>query len=600
MRLPLPLLCLSLALGLPLGTYALWPKPRSLSTGSSALRLSPSFTISASFSAPSDLAAAITRTAGYIKTDNLGRLVVGRGEGDAGAVRDAPELKELVLSIIAPKASSGSGSGNNNGKGKDRRSSDSKSTPIPSIATEAVKALGSRDESYVLTVPTKGTSATLSANTTLGLLRGLTTFEQLWYTYNGDIYTLEAPVEITDEPAFPYRGFMLDTARNYFTVADIQHTLDAMSWVKINTFHWHVTDSQSFPLEVPGFTELSTAGAYSASSVYTAEDVADIVAYAGERGIDVLMEIDTPGHTAIIGEAYPEHVACYDKPPWATYANEPPAGQLRLASPATTAFTASLLSAAARLTPSTLFSTGGDELNTPCYTDDEETQAELKSAGKTLEEALDTFTQASHRALEEVGKTPVVWEEMVLDFNLTLSNETVVMVWISSANSAAVADKGFRIVHSPSDYFYLDCGAGEWISADIDGNSWCDPFKTWQKAYSFDPYQNLTASQQSLVLGGQQLLWTEQAGPQNLDSIVWPRAAATAEVFWAGPGYGPGSLSGSGTGAGEGAGTDALNGTEALPRLHDVRYRMVQRGVDAINLQPEWCAVRPQACNLNS
>jgi hexosaminidase len=146
------------------------------------------------------------------------------------------------------------------------------------------------------------------------------------------------------------------------------------------------------------------------------------------------------------------------------------------------------------------------------------------------------------------------------------------------------------------------------------GISWCDPFKTWQsvsfppfyvsirpggptsshfplsypplldhprpQAYIFDPLANLTSAQAKLVLGGQQLLWTEQSGPQNLDSIVWPRAAASAEVFW--------------TGAGRG------DVRSALPRLHELGYRMRRRGVGAISLQPEWCALRPFACDLNA
>ena len=126
-------------------------------------------------------------------------------------------------------------------------------------------------------------------------------------------------------------------------------------------------------------------------------------------------------------------------------------------------------------------------------------------------------------------------------------------------------------------------------------SAWCEPFKTWQNAYTFDPLANLTSSQTSLVLGGQQLLWTEQSGPENVDSIVWPRAAASAEVFWTGASR-PGV-------------------EEALARLHDVRYvhrlssqlpcinnpsryRMVQRGINAINLQPLWCAIRPGQCDL--
>lgn len=125
-----------------------------------------------------------------------------------------------------------------------------------------------------------------------------------------------------------------------------------------------------------------------------------------------------------------------------------------------------------------------------------------------------------------------------------------------------------------------------------------------QKSYSFDPFANLSETEQKLVLGGklssdiqtlrnsssirvegQNLLWTEQSGPENLDSITWPRAATSAEVFW--------------TGATLPDGT-ARNVEEALPRLHDIRYRMVQRGVNAIPLQPEWCAVRPGECDLDS
>jgi hexosaminidase len=96
------------------------------------------------------------------------------------------------------------------------------------------------------------------------------------------------------------------------------------------------------------------------------------------------------------------------------------------------------------------------------------------------------------------------------------------------------------------------------------------------QAYKFKPLEKLTDAQAKYVLGGQQLLWTEQSGPQNLDPIVWPRAAASAEVFWTGPGG---------------------NVTDALPRLHEVVYRFRRRGVRAISLQPEWCALRPNRCN---
>ncbi|KAG1725007.1 glycoside hydrolase family 20 protein [Suillus paluster] len=543
---------------LPSGVLALWPIPTTLETGMTAVTISPTFYFDVQVtSAPADLHEAVSQSQYYLENDKLGRLVVGRGANDTTALASAKILSKLTLSLTSSAAAE-------------------------PIASEAVKPLGTRSEEYALTIPADGSAATLTANSTLGLYRGLTTFNQLFYYYGGVTYTLLAPIVITDTPAYPFRGLALDTSRNYYPVADILRTLDAMSWVKINTFHWHITDSQSFPLEIAQYPELAMNGAYSAQEVYTASDVQYIVQYAAARGIDVMMEIDTPGHTAIIAATYPEYVACFDATPWSQYANEPPAGQLRFALPEVINFTASMLSDVAKTLPSYYFSTGGDELNTNCYANDYLTQQQLNSTGMTLNGALDAFTQTTHGALIAEGKTPVVWEEMVLNWNITLSNETIVMVWISSADAAAVAERGFRIVQAPSNYFYLDCGAGEWLGDDPAGNSWCDPFKTWSEAYTFDPLANLTEAQYGLVLGGEQALWSEQSGPQNVDPIVWPRAASSAEIFWSGK---------QPTGA-------ALNVTEALPRLHDVRYRMVQRGINAIPLQPHWCAIRPDACDL--
>ncbi|KIK98528.1 glycoside hydrolase family 20 protein [Paxillus rubicundulus Ve08.2h10] len=549
---------LVLGLILPASVLALWPIPTGLSTGTTPLTLAPYFSFDVAIpDAPADLIEAVAQAHYYLETDKLGRLVVGRGVNDTAALKGAKSLSSLKLILV-------------------------EGAKVQSISTESVKPIGTRSEEYTLTIPEDGSCATLTANSTLGLYRGLTTFGQLWYYYGGVTYTLIAPIDITDVPAYPFRGFALDTSRNFFPVADLTRTLDAMSWVKINTFHWHITDSQSFPLMVADYPELAINGAYSSEETYSESDVQYLVQYAAARGIDVLLEIDTPGHTAIIGTTYPNYVACFDASPWASYANEPPAGQLRFALPEVMNFTASLLSSIAKTLPSYYFSTGGDELNTNCYANDLPTQQQLNATGMTLNDALSSFTQTTHAALMAQGKTPVVWEEMVLNWNVTLSNETIVMVWISSEDAAAVAEKGFRIIQAPSNYFYLDCGGGGWLGDNPAGNSWCDPFKTWSESYTFDPLANLTETQYELVLGGEQLLWAEQSGPQNLDPIVWPRAASSAEIFWSAK---------QPTGA-------ALNVTEALPRLHDVRYRMVQRGLNPIPLQPQWCALRPNACDL--
>jgi hexosaminidase len=140
--------------------------------------LSPQFQIELDINpAPPDLLAAISQTSTYLQNDKLERLVVGRGATDAAAIQGANTLPSLMLSLAS-------------------------GVPVRSISAEAVDPLESRDEGYTLSVPDDGTCATLKANSTLGLFRGLTTFAQLWYDSDGTTYTLDAPIQIADAPAF--------------------------------------------------------------------------------------------------------------------------------------------------------------------------------------------------------------------------------------------------------------------------------------------------------------------------------------------------------------------------------------------------------------
>lgn len=174
-----------LSLLLPLasagGVFGLWPQPRSLETGSTALKLASNFDIRVNIQhAPSDLSAAVSRTRSFLRNDKLGRLVVGRGASDSSALKQAKALKTLQLSL-------------------------SKGATVRSIAEEARREIGTRSEEYVLSIPADGSGATLTANSTLGLFRGLTTFTQLFYEWSGQVYTVEAPISITDAPAYVSR-----------------------------------------------------------------------------------------------------------------------------------------------------------------------------------------------------------------------------------------------------------------------------------------------------------------------------------------------------------------------------------------------------------
>lgn len=150
------------------------------------------------------------------------------------------------------------------------------------------------DESYSLSILTAG-YANLTAETAWGAMRGLETFSQLVYQYGGGPLKIATGINVWDRPLFPHRGVMLDTSRNYYGAKDLMRTIDAMSANKLNVFHWHITDSHSFPLVLPSEPELAGKGSYGAGMQYTPSDVKNIVEFGMERGVRIMPEIDSPG-----------------------------------------------------------------------------------------------------------------------------------------------------------------------------------------------------------------------------------------------------------------------------------------------------------------
>jgi hexosaminidase len=161
-------------------SLALWPQPRQITTGTTPLKLAPGFSIKVTGikNVPSDLTAAISRSKGQLTSDKLQPLVVDRGASSTGVVKSAKTLKSLSVSLLSTAG------------------------PVKSISEEAVLPFESRREGYTLVIPADGSDATLKANSTLGLLRGLTTFGQIWYQLDDSQFTLEAPFNIVDSPAY--------------------------------------------------------------------------------------------------------------------------------------------------------------------------------------------------------------------------------------------------------------------------------------------------------------------------------------------------------------------------------------------------------------
>lgn len=187
--------------------------------------------------------------------------------------------------------------------------------------------VGEVDESYSINVTESG-HVMIAAVSSIGIAHALTTFTQLFYAHrDGGVYTPSAPVAIRDKPVFQHRGLDIDVARSWYEPSDILRTIDGLAYNKFNRLHLHMTDSQSWPLEVPSMPELAEKGSYGPGKTYNAATLELIQEYAAVRGVQTVLEIDMPGHTSSVGLSHPELIAAFDiQPIWSNYSSEPPSG----------------------------------------------------------------------------------------------------------------------------------------------------------------------------------------------------------------------------------------------------------------------------------
>jgi hexosaminidase len=353
------------------------------------------------------------------------------------------------------------------------------------------------------------TGARLKAATVAGALHGLETFAQL--VAPGPEGFQVAAIRIEDTPRFPWRGLMLDVSRHWMPVEVVERNLDAMAAVKLNVFHWHLSDDQGFRVESRRFPRLQQLG--SDGDFYTQADIRHVVAYARDRGIRVVPEFDIPGHTTSWLVGYPE-LASAPGPytigrTWGVYdaAMDPTREE-------TYEFLDAFLGEMTLLFPDPYFHIGGDEVNGKQWSQSSAIQAFAKAHNLEGTRGLQAyFNQRIQKLLQRYGKIMVGWDEVL---HPDLPADTVVQSWRGQASLAEAASKGFRGILSAG--YYLD------------------HLRPARYHYGIDPLadaaQKLTPEQASRILGGEACMWAEYANAETVDSRIWPRAAAIAERLW--------------------------------------------------------------------
>jgi hexosaminidase len=372
--------------------------------------------------------------------------------------------------------------------------------------SKPVQELG-EDESYTLEVTAAG--AKLHAANPLGALRGLQTFLQLVFV-TSDGFAASA-VSIQDQPRFQWRGLMIDVARHFIPLNVLKRNLDGMEAVKMNVFHWHLSDNEGFRVESRKFPKLQEEG--SDGQYYTQEEIRDLIAYARDRGIRVVPEFDMPGHSTAWFVGYPE-LASGSGPyqlerKWGVFdpAMDP-------TNEKTYKFLNDFLGEMAKLFPDQYLHIGGDEVNGKEWDTNPKIQEFMKSHDIKNNEGLQAyFSQHVQELVVKHGKTPIGWDEILVP---GVSKNIVIHSWRGSDSLAAAAKQGYRGILSNG--YYIDLG---WSAA---------------RHYAVDPMggaaANLTPEEKERVLGGEATMWSEYVNWENIDSRIWPRTAAIAERYW--------------------------------------------------------------------
>ena len=414
-------------------------------------------------------------------------------------------------------------------------------------------------EGYSLSVTSKG--IVIRANEPAGLFYGAQTLIQLFpKEIVGDNIShvkWAAPcAQIVDYPRFKWRGLMFDVARHFFTKHEVEEFIDNMVKYKFNLLHMHLTDDEGWRVEIKSLPRLTTVGAYNVKKVgyfgtfsppgpdeprtyggfYTQDDIREIVQYAKERFVNILPEIDVPGHSLAAIVAYPElsctlgadqyHVRSGEN--FMTFGKDGIKAAIdNTLCPANEKvydFLDKVLTEVAQLFPFGYIHMGGDECAKNFWEKSPEITALMQKEGlKTQEEVQSYFEKRVEKIVESKGKKFLGWDEILEG---GVAPDAIVMSWRGMKGGIEAAKMGHEVVMSPTTYAYLDYMNGDPIIEPHVYES-----LRLSKAYEFDPAPDTVNTK--FIIGGQANLWTEQVyNVRHLEYMIWPRAFAISEAVW--------------------------------------------------------------------
>jgi hexosaminidase len=441
------------------------PQPSQLSSHEGRLAVTPSFAAIADHFRNERLDAAIRRSLDRIQAQSALSIPVSASPDNASAA--------LVVTVDGP--------------GETIQSSD-------------------EDEPYSLEVTSSG--AHLRATTVVGAMHGLATLEQLVQSEATGLFV--PAVSIQDTPRFRWRGLMIDCARHFISIEILKHTLDGMAAVKLNVFHWHLSEDQGFRIESKAFPRLTELG--SDGLFYTQEQAREIVAYARDRGIRVVPEFDMPGHTSAWFVGYPDLASAtgpfHIERKFGVF--DPVMDPTR---ESTYKFLDTFIGEMAAIFPDHFMHIGGDENNGAEWKANPRIQDFMRERNLKDTAALQNhFNQRLLKLLEKHGKHMIGWDEILTP---DLPKDIMVQSWRGFDSLATGAKNGYRGILSAGYYLNL--------------------MSTAAAHYAIDPLpqeSDLNPEQQTRILGGEACMWEEQTSTQSIDSRIWPRTAAIAERLW--------------------------------------------------------------------